>query len=155
MFLRRDTAIIWSHNEQEHPGWLDSIMEFCRSRFVWWDVGWTLVSVNPPLTGYVWNTNKKQATHRASIERVERQPSEKLAEEARESWRECNIHVNPNSPLLLYLENRDTECTLLKLTSLEELLHPGKLEDFVRVKEGRPIKQGPRRVAIVIDPHLS
>jgi len=78
-----------------------------------------------------------------------------LAEEVRKSWRGCHIHVNPNSPLLLYLENEDRICTLLRLANLERLLHPGKLEDFILAKRGRPIKQAPQSVAIVVDPHLS
>jgi hypothetical protein len=150
-----DLAILWSYNKQKHPSWLDAIMKSpCRSRFVWWDVGWQLVPRPTPLTGYIWNTIEKQATHRAFIEKIERQPSEQLAEEVKKSWYECKIHSNPNSPLLLYQKNKDSTCTLLKLSSLKKLLHPGKLEDFVLVSEGRPIKQPPQRGAIVIDPHL-
>ncbi|MCK4481626.1 hypothetical protein KAU55_00255 [Candidatus Bathyarchaeota archaeon] len=153
---RGDLGILWSHNEQEHPRWLDTIMQTCTSRPIWWDVGWQLVPGQFifPLVGYIWSTVEKQATHRASIKRIERQPSEKLVEEVRKSWRECNIYVNPNTPLLLYLKNKDRKCTLLKLASLKILLHPGKLEDFVLAKKGRPIKQAPQSVAIVIDPHL-
>jgi len=152
----RDLAILWSHNEKKHPKWLDTIMRSCKSRFVWWDVGWQLVPAQFafPVTGYIWNTVEKRATHRVSIERIERQPSEQLAEEIRKSWRECNVHVNPNSPLLLYLENKDRKCTLLKLTSLDRLLHPGRLEDFILAKERRLIKQAPQSVAMVVDPHL-
>lgn len=149
----RDLAILWSHNERKHPKWLDTVMQCCRKGFVWWDVGWSLIP-RSPLTGYIWSTIEKQATHRASIERIECQPSNKLAEEVKETWRECNFHVNPNSPLLLYMENPNNRCTLLKLTSLERLLHPRKLQDFILAKEGRPIKQAPQSVAIVLDPHL-
>ena len=111
---RGDLGILWSHNEQEHPRWLDTIMQTCTSRPIWWDVGWQLVPGQFifPLVGYIWSTVEKQATHRASIKRIERQPSEKLVEEVRKSWRECNIYVNPNTPLLLYLKNKglDTCC---------------------------------------------
>lgn len=153
----KELGILWSHNERRHPGWLDTIMHSCKGRLVWWDVGWRLVpeQLALPLSGYIWNTVEKRATHRASIERIERQPSRRLAEEVRKSWRGCHIHVNPNSPLLLYLENEDRICTLLRLANLERLLHPGKLEDFILAKRGRPIKQAPQSVAIVVDPHLS
>jgi hypothetical protein len=106
------------------------------------------------LTGYIWNTVEGQATHKASITRIEGQPSEQLAREVIQSWRD--IQVNPISPLLLYLEDRDVKhCTLLKLEGLNRLDHPGKLNDFILAKEPRPIKQPPQSYAKVIDPHLS
>lgn len=151
-----DLAILWSHNQKNHPGWLDTIMKNCTARFVWWDVAWRCPRVDVPLTGYVWNTVEGQATHKASITKIEGQTSEQLAEEVKRSWRECNIHVNPNSPLLLYQEDRDVKhCTLLKLEDLKRLDHPGKLKDFILAKELRPIKQPPQSCAKVIDPHLS
>lgn len=156
--LKKDNlAILWSHNERKHPEWLDTVMRSCNERFVWWDVGWPLTAeeLMVPFAGYIWNTKEKLATHKALIERVERQPSEKLAEEIKESWSECNIHVNPNSPLLLYQEDKDRKCTLLKLTSLKRLRFQGKLADFVLAKQRRPITQAPQGVAIVIDPQLS
>jgi len=156
MVKKKDLAILWSHNREKHPVWLDTIMQSCRSRPFWWDVGWQLIPDQFifPFAGYLWNTVEKRATHRTSIERVERRPGEKLIEEAKKSWEDCNIHVNPNSPLLLYEKNKDKRCTLLKLAGLDELRRQGKLEDFILARKGRPIKKPPQSVAVVIDPHL-
>lgn len=153
---RKDLSILWSHNEQKHPKWLNTVMKSCKSQPIWWDVGWQLIPDQFifPLTGYIWNTVEKRATHRTSIETVKRQPSEALTEEVKKSWHECNIHVNPNSPLLLYEKNKDKRCTLLKLADLERLRHPGKLKDFILAGKERPIKRAPQSVAVVIDPHL-
>jgi len=151
----KDLAILWSHNRQKYPRWLDTIMQ-SQCRFVWWDVKW---QPNPeqfilPLTGYIWNTVEEQVTHKASIQRIERQPSKELADEVIKSWNECNFYFNADSPLLLYLKAKAEKCTLLKLVSLEKLQHPGKLKDFILAKEGRPPKQPPQSFCIVIDPHL-
>ena len=152
-----DLAILWSHNRKKYPGWLDTIMRNCTGRFVWWDVAWPRPHVNPPLTGYIWNTVDGQATHRASVTRIEGQPSEQLTEEVKRSWSDCNIHVNPNSPLLLYQDKTIKRCSLLKLEGLKTLDHPGKLRAFIlaEAKPTRPIKQPPQGYAKVIDPHLS
>lgn len=153
---RGDIAILWSHNEKKYPKWLDTIMKSSKSESVWWDVRWKLVPdrFTLPITGYIWNTVEQQTTHRASIEKIERQPSKQRADEVIRSWHKCNIHVNPDSPILLYLENRISTCTLLKLTHFERLAHPGNLDDFILAKKGRPIKQAPQSVAMVIDPYL-
>jgi hypothetical protein len=89
------------------------------------------------------------------VVRIEGQPSEQLTEEVKRSWRDCNIQVNPNSPLLLYQDKAIKRCTLLKLEDLRRLDHPGKLKDFILAKESRPIKQPPQSHTKVIDPHLS
>jgi hypothetical protein len=46
-------------------------------------------------------------------------------------------------------------CTLLKLSGLVRLRHPGQLEDTILFREKRPIGQGPQGVAIIEDPRLS
>lgn len=152
-----DIAVLWSHNHRKYPGWLDSIMRNCTGRFVWWDVAWPRPRVAVPLTGYIWNTVDGQATHRASVTRIECQPSEQLTKEVIRSWSECNIHVTPDTPLLLYQDKTITRCALLKLEDLKRLVHSGKLKDFIlsEAKPPRPIKQPPQRYAKVIDPHLS
>jgi hypothetical protein len=150
-----DLAILWSHNKKNYPGWLDTIMRSCTGRFVWWDVAWSRPRLDTPLTGYIWNTIDGQATHRASVARIEGQPSEGLIKEVKRSWSDCNIQVNPNSPLLLYQDKAIKRCALLKLVNLKRLDHPGKLGDFILCEKQRPIKQPPQRYAKVIDPHLS
>jgi hypothetical protein len=150
-----DIAILWSHNRKNYSGWLDTVMRNCTGRFVWWDVAWPRPRVDTPLTGYIWNTVDGQATHRASVTRIESQPSERLIEEVIQSW--ASLHVNDNSPLLLYRNKAIKRCALLKLEDLKRLDHPGRLGDFVlaNAKPPRPIKQPPQKYAKVIDPHLS
>ncbi|MCJ7635232.1 hypothetical protein MUP77_22935 [Candidatus Bathyarchaeota archaeon] len=147
-------TILWSHNEEKHPFWLNTIMRTGGS--VWWDVRWKL---NPnqfdyPLTGYIWNTVEQKVTHKASILEVAPKPSEERMGEVLRSWREARFHVNPNSPLLLYQKDQSATCTLLKLSSLVRLKNPGELEGIILHKENRPIGQGPQGVAIINDPQL-
>ena len=152
-----DIAVLWSHNYRKYPGWLDTIMKNCTGRFVWWDVEWSRPRVVTPLTGYIWNTIDEQATHKATVETIECQPSEHRVEEVKLSWSDCNIQVTPNSPLLLYQDKAIKRCALLKLEDLKRLDHPGRLKNFIlaEAKPPRPITQPPQRYAKVIDPHLS
>jgi hypothetical protein len=148
-------AILWSHNEDKHPFWLSSIMRL--SRDVWWDVRWKLKSdqFNYPLPGYIWNTVEKQITHKTAILTVDSKPNDERIKEVLKSWSDLKLHVNPNSPLLLYQRDRTVTCTLLKLSGLIRLRHPGQLEDTILFREKRPIGQGPQGAAIIEDPRLS
>ncbi len=152
--LENNLAILWRHNKNTHPRFLDDIHAGVQ---IWWDVGFKINpnQFNYPLTGYLWNTIEDAATHRATISRIETQPSEGRVQEVIESWDDARIRFNPNSPILKYRRDRSKTCTLLNITDLRMLSNPAQLHTFILAKGHRSIRPGRWVRAIINDPNLA
>ena len=140
-------GILWSHNTQNFPKWLDLLdarSPLIEERGVWWDVGFRMdlsqfrsPKYSSPLEGYIWNTIEKVSTHKAiiNLDESECQPRKnkvKIALEELETW---GISFNRNSPLKRYLADEPITLTLLRLEKFERLRIPIKLEEFRRALE--------------------
>ncbi len=153
----KTSGILWSHNEKKHPKWLGTCIRACQSQgFIWWDVGWRIdfEHFSFPITGYIWSTAEKQATHEAAIEsgsEIVSQPNKELANKVRKNLEALGVWINPHSPLLEYLRDERETLTLLKLAELERLPSPLGLEAF-KFWDGRPIVRPPQSYCRIMLP---
>ena len=115
--------------------------------FVWWDVGWKIKfdQLGLPVTGFIYTTAEKQVTHAASIEsgsRTVRQPDRVSAKEVEANWHKLGLPSSENDPLHKYLRGESKTLTLLKLSKINKLKPPKRLEDFT-LRNEQSVRQPP------------
>ena len=156
-------GILWSHNKQNFPNWLDSLddrLRLIEERGVWWDVGFRMdlsqfrsPQYSSPLEGYIWNTIEKVSTHKAliNLDESECQPKKNKVKATLKELEAWGITFNMNSPLKRYLADAPITLTLLRLKKFERLSIPLKLEEF-RLWNGSALKVPPFNYRRIILP---
>lgn len=146
----RRFGILWSYDDEDGTRWLPECVRAIKTQgFVWWDVGWKVKFdqfFTFPIRGYMWTTLDKQVKYVTSIESGSRtlmQPDKGLAKEAEANWIKLELPFGKNDRLHEYLRNERSDLTLLKLSSIEELSPPMRLNDF-NLWDGRQLSRPPQ-----------
>jgi len=134
-------CILWCHNNEGNTGWLGECVKAVETQgFVWWDVGWRIKC--DPVAGSIYTTAEKRVTHETSIESVRRQPGRAFVEKVEANWKELRLPFSENDPLHKYLRGESETLTLLKLSEINRLEPPKRLEDFT-LRNGQSVRQPP------------
>ncbi len=145
----RRMGIFWSYDNRGASEWVSACMKTIEDHgFVWWDVGWRIKfdQFTFPLLGYIWTTQEQQVKYGTTIEsesRMLKQPDKTFAREVHKNWEKQGLPFGRNDRLDQYLRDKRKQVTLLKLSEIEELNPPKRLNDFT-LWNGNPLSKPTR-----------